>query len=106
MEATNTTIWILLVRPWTEPLVPIRAALRDAGMVARISRVDIEPALEAALSRRQYDVIVFDPSSQELTIDVVEARARAHGHATPIVVMRSVDQLVPLVNEALLARLN
>jgi hypothetical protein len=105
-DATNTRIRILLVRPWTQPIAPIRTALRDGGIDAHISRVDIEPALDAALSRRPYDVIVFDPSSQELTLDVVHTRAREHGHVTPIIVLGSIEQLASLIKHTLLANLN
>src|SRR5688572_12283 len=106
MDAASAKVRILLIRPWTESLAPIRDVLRDAKFTARISRVDIEPALNAALSRGAFDVIVFDPATKDLSLDIVEGRLRLHGRLTPIITLTSIDELVPAIRAALLARLN
>lgn len=67
--------------------------LRDSGFDAEITRIDIEPALHAALSRRAFDLVIHDPRVAGLSHDTVEARLRAHRHATPIVTLRSLATL-------------
>lgn len=106
MAATIGPVRILLIRPWTEPLAPLRAALRDADITARIARVDIEPALDAALSRGGYDVIVFDPSTKDLTLDIIESRLREHRRMTPIVTLTGLERLAAAIKAALISRLN
>lgn len=95
-----------MIRPWTEPLSEIRAALRGAGIAARISRVDIEPALNAALSRGDFDVVVYDPRTKELSKDTVIARLREHGRVAPVVDLTSDDKLPDAIWTAVKARLN
>lgn len=105
MAHSGTTPRILVIRPWTEPLVRFRAALRDTGVIVRITRVDIEPALNAALARASYDVVVWDPSST-ITRDIVEARLREHGRTASIVVMEEVGVTVTNIVHTLTARFN
>jgi hypothetical protein len=69
---------VLLVRPWVHPLAPLRDALRTAGFDPRFTRVDIEPALNAALARGAHDVILLDPNTPSLSRAIVEARLRDH----------------------------
>lgn len=76
---------VLLVRPWIHSLAPLRDALRVAGLDPRFTRVDIEPALNAALERGCHDVIVFDPDTPALSRGVIEARLREHRVDIPIV---------------------
>ena len=78
MAPASATPRILVIRAWTEPLTRLRAALREAGVTVRITRVDIEPALNAALARSSYDVVVWDPSCA-IARDLVDARLREHG---------------------------
>ena len=106
MSATSEPVRILLIRPWTQPLAPVRAALREAGIIARIFRIDIEPALNAALERTGYDLAVFDPATPGVTRELLEDRLRAHRRLMPIVTFDSLDTLVVSVKRALAQRLN
>jgi len=105
MAPFTATPRILVIRAWTEPLVRFREALREAGVVVRITRVDIEPALNAALVRGSFDVIVWDPTSS-VTRDVVAARLREHGRTASIVVMEEVGVTVTNIVHTLTARFN
>lgn len=106
MAATIGPVRILVIRPWTESLAPLRALLRDAGISARFARVDIEPALDAALARGGYDVIVFDPKTKELSLEVIVASLREHRRPIPIVVLGNLDVLVDAIRTALIRQLN
>jgi hypothetical protein len=105
MAPSSATPRILVIRPWTEPLTELRAALRDAGVTVRITRVDIEPALNAALARSSYDVVVWDPHCR-ITRDVVEARLREHGRTASIVVMEELGVTITNIVHTLTARFN
>lgn len=76
---------VLLVRPWVLPLAPLRDALRVGGVDPRFTRVDIEPALNAALTRGSHDVILLDTTAPSITRAIVEARLRDHRLEIPIV---------------------
>jgi hypothetical protein len=102
MAATTSQVRILLIRPWIRPLAPIRAALRDAALDARILRVDLEPALNAALARGGFDIIVFDPLTKELPRPVVQARLTPD--LEPVVLAN--DGLAAQIAAALISRLN
>ena len=69
---------VLLIQYWIRSGKPIRDALDAAGIVADITRVDIEPALNAALSWQRYRVAIFDPDTQTITEAAVEACVRRH----------------------------
>jgi DNA-binding NtrC family response regulator len=97
----GTSLRVLLIRAWIHRLEPLRAALRDAGLDVHITRVDLEPALEAALTRGAYDVVIHDASVTGLHRDLVEARLRDHRHATPIVALGALDALATAVVQAL-----
>ncbi|HEY5927326.1 MAG TPA: hypothetical protein VIV11_36815 [Kofleriaceae bacterium] len=106
MSAASDKVRILLIQPWTQPLAPIRAALRDAGIDARIFRIDIEVALNAALERNGYDLAVFDPTTPAITRENLEACMREHQRYMPIVTFDGTDTLVANVRVALAQRLN
>jgi DNA-binding response OmpR family regulator len=106
MDVTATPVRILVIRSWIEPLAPIRAAMREAAIDAHITRVDIEPALNAALSRSRFDIVLFDPSTPDLSLDIVEARLRDHRVIAPIVTLSSLDKLADALQAGLLSRLN
>jgi len=106
MAASSEKVRILLVRPWTEPLVAFRAALVASGIEARISRVDIEPALNAALSRTSFDLIVLDPRTPGITRDLVEARLRDHRRLVQIVMFDDTDVTIGAIQRALKQRYN
>ena len=84
---------VLLIRAWIHRLEPVRAALHDAGFDVEVTRIDIEPALHAALTRRAFDLVIHDPRVVGLPHELVETRLRMHRHATPIVTLRSLDAL-------------
>jgi tRNA/tmRNA/rRNA uracil-C5-methylase (TrmA/RlmC/RlmD family) len=87
MRDANNTIRILLIRAWTEPLAPLRAALEAHDLNARFHRVDIEPALNAALDRDNYTVIVFDPRTPGITRETLDSRMRANRRTIPVVTL-------------------
>jgi precorrin-6B methylase 1 len=105
MTPSSATPRILVIRAWTEPVAQLRAALRDAGVTVRITRVDIEPALNAALARSSYDVVIFDPRCS-IPRDIVEARLREHGRTATIVVMEELGVTVTNIVHTLTARFN
>jgi hypothetical protein len=105
MPLPSATPRILVIRPWTEPLTELRAALRDAGVIVRITRVDIEPALNAALARSSYDVVVWDPHCR-IARDIVDARLREHGRTASIVVMEELGVTITNIVHTLTARFN
>ena len=105
MAPSTATPRILVIRAWTEPLARFREALREAGIAVRITRVDIEPALNAALARNAYDVVVWDPEST-ISRDLVEARLREHGRTASLVVLQEVAVTVTNIVHTLTARFN
>jgi hypothetical protein len=84
---------VLLIRAWIHRLEPVRAALHGVGFYPVITRIDLEPALHAALSRRAFDLVIHDPNVGSLPHELVEARLRAHRHTTPIVTLREIATL-------------
>jgi hypothetical protein len=106
MSEVSTVVRILVIRAWTIAETPLRAALRRAGMAVEITRVDIEPAVNAALLRRSFDVIVLDPKTPTVTREDVEACLRAQRLWIPIVELRAVESLTDDIQSALANRLN
>jgi hypothetical protein len=106
MSAAIEKVRILLVRPWTVPLREFRAALAASGIGARISRVDIEPALNAALSRTSYDLVVLDPRTPGITRELVEARLRDHRRFVQIVMFDGLEETIAAILRALHHRFN
>jgi len=106
MREANNAIRILLIRPWTEPLAPLRAALEVDDLDVRFHRVDIEPALDAALDRGRYTVVVFDPRTPGITRETLESRMKANRRAIPIVTLRDVRTLAEDIRQALRSHVN
>lgn len=106
MREAKDAIRILLIRPWTEPLAPLRIALEHAAITARFHRIDIEPALNAALDRGGYDVVVFDPRTPGITREIIDACMRANRRAFPIVTLSDPSTLADAIRTALRAQLN
>lgn len=106
MRDVKDAIRILLIRPWTEPLAPLRIALDQAAIAARIHRVDIEPALNAALNRGGYDVVVLDPRTPAISVEVIEACMKANRRSFPIVTLGDPSTLGDAIRNAIRARLN
>jgi DNA-binding response OmpR family regulator len=101
MASANVKIRILLVRPWTEPLAPLRAELRSGGFDAQLVRIDFEPALNAALARERFDAVIFDPATPGLSRELIETRLREHRRAAPVVVLESVSTIAGALARAL-----
>jgi hypothetical protein len=104
MASPNSTVQLLLIRPWIHSLAPLRTSLRRAGFEARFTRVDIEPALNAALARGGYDVAVVDPATPGLTRSTIEGCLRDHRADFPIVVLEDIESLGEHVKTALASR--
>jgi CheY-like chemotaxis protein len=96
---------ILLVRPWTSGAERLRTSLRAAGLSVRISRVDFPAALHAALTWGSFDVILFDPTTPNITHELVSNALRDRNLSTPVVVLTS-DDIGTVVAAHLVARRN
>lgn len=104
MASPNSMVQVLLIRPWIHSLAPLRASLRRAGLEGRFTRVDIEPALHAALARGGYDVAVVDPATPGLTHSTIEGSLRDHRADFPIIVLEDIESLGVRVKAALASR--
>lgn len=98
------TVPVLVVQFWIHDVEPIRSALRDAGIDPRIRRVDIEPALHAALSWGRYEVVIYDPATPTISREAVEACLRASRREVPLVIADDLATLGERTQRALLAR--
>lgn len=70
---------VLLIQFWIHDADAIVNALASAEVEANVKRVDIEPAVFAALGLRPYDLVVFDPSTPGMSVETVESCMRSHG---------------------------
>ena len=104
MASPTSMVQVLLLRPWIHSLAPLRASLRRVGFEARFTRVDIEPALHAALARGGYDVAVVDPATPGLTRSTIEACLREHRADFPILILEDIEWLGEHVRAALVSR--
>jgi len=104
MAPSTSTVQVLLIRPWIHSLAPLRASLGRVGFEARFTRVDIEPALSAALARESYDVVVVDPATPGLTRSTIEGCLRDHRIDVPIIVLEDIESLGERVKVALASR--
>jgi hypothetical protein len=104
MSSPDSALKVLLIRPWIHSLAPIRAALRSAGYEARFTRVDIEPALQAAVVRGGLDLAIVDPATPGLSASTIEACVRDHRPYLPIVELGDVSDLAARIKRALAAR--
>lgn len=80
--------------------------MRELGHAVRITAVDIEPALNAALARTTFDVIVYDASTPAIARDTLSARMREHGRDIPVVEVTSLDVLAAQILRSLSGRMN
>ena len=95
-----------MIRPWTTPIAPLRDALHGAGLDVTLVRVDIEPALNAALMRSNFDVIVLDRATPGITCEVVETCLRARNRWIPIVELITLETVADEIRHALATSLN
>lgn len=104
MASLTSMVKVLLIRPWIHSLAPLRAALRRVGLEARFTRVDIEPALNAALARAGFDVVVVDPQTPGLSPSTIEARLRDHRVEVPVLALEDTETIGLRIRAALAAR--
>jgi hypothetical protein len=78
---------ILVVQLWTEDLNPIEVAAREAGIDAAFTRADFEAAINAVLAHEHFDLAIFDPTTPDLTREIVENCFRLHGRDIPLIVL-------------------
>jgi len=71
-----------------------------------ITAVDIEPALNAALQRTAFDIVVYDPSTPSITRDTLAARMREHARDVPILELTTVDAVAREIARLVAARRN
>ena len=100
---------VLLIRPWTCEIDSIVRWLRAADLEPTIERVDFEPALRAALKSGRYtiaiySVAVYDPQTETLSREVVEAALREHAPELPLLVLDDVQLLGARVRQVVQAR--
>lgn len=101
MPAPGMRIRIVLVRSWLHKLEPVRAAVRAAGLAPTFLRVDIEPALHAALTRGDVDLVIYDPTLEGLSRAIVEARCKKLRPGLPCIALGKLDDLGARINAVL-----
>src|SRR5947208_1130316 len=99
-----STVEVLLVQLWTLDPDPILRVLRVAGLDARVTRVDIEPALHAAVNRQSYDLVLYDPATPGLPIASVEAALRASRCGGVLLIADDLTLLAESIRHALRSR--
>lgn len=104
MPSPDSTVKVLLIRPWIHSLTPLRAAMRSAGYEARFTRVDIEAALHAALARGGFDLAIVDPATPGLSRSTIEGCLRDHRSSIPMIELGGSADLVDQIRRALDAR--
>lgn len=97
---------ILVVQRWTTDLDPLDEALHDAGLHAVITRVDFVAALDAALTHERFDVVIYDPSTPDLSREALEASLRQHGGELRVVILEDVRHIGEQVASLLALRRN
>lgn len=84
---------VLVVQFWVHDSRPVRDALAAADIDADLVRVDIEPAVNAALSWGRYAAILYDPATTTVSLAAVEQCMRANQCAAPLVVADDLSTL-------------
>ncbi len=106
MRPSRRLTRVLVIQFWIRELDPIARALSEAGIEAALTRVDIEPALHAALVRDDFDVAIYEPEIPGLSRREIEACLGANGRDLPLVILEDLDSLGTRVAAALAARRN
>ncbi len=66
------------MRPWAKSVEPALAALRRVGVDPMHELVDTEPALVAALTRHEWDVVIYDhDGAKDIPLELVYTHAPA-----------------------------
>lgn len=95
------TIDVLAIQFWIHDPALIRDAVHAAGFIARIKRIDIEPALHAALGRQPWHLVIYDPATPDLSLETVRRAMRAFRRRVPVVIVGDVTPLVEQVRRVL-----
>lgn len=95
---------VLVIQFWIRDIRAIRAAFELAGVTAEITRVDIEPALYAALSWCEYDLAIYDPSTPTISRESVEKCLRSHHREIPLVLAEAGAPLAERITAAVAGR--
>lgn len=78
---------LLCICSWMLPSSELRDALRARRLEASIARVDIEPALRAALGRGPYSAAIYVRGLAGLGLDLVHTQLLLLAPATPLLVV-------------------
>lgn len=102
--APRQELRVLVIRPWTESLAELRAALESAGHTVHIVRVDFEAALHAALTRDRFDAAILDPATPGISRELLEASLREHGNHCQLIELT--DEIAAALRRAFVERWN
>lgn len=78
---------LLCICSWNHPSSELRDALRAHRLEAAIARVDIEPALRAALARGPYSAVIYVRGLAGLGLDLVQTQMLLLATTMPLVVV-------------------
>lgn len=106
VAAATFSLHILLIQSWTSDVRAFEETLRAAGIEAAITRVDFRAALEAALARQRFDLVVLDPSTSDLPRGAIDECLQRAGHEVSIILLEDMATLGERVLRALAPRLN
>jgi len=95
---------LLLICSWVHRSAEIHRALEQVGIYASLVRVDVEPALRAALVRGGYAAVVFVSDTPGLQRDLVETHILLHALDTPLVVVECISAIGSALVQRLRAR--
>jgi hypothetical protein len=97
---------ILLIQSWVVATHGIRMQLVAGGFLPKITRVDFEAALVAALWRGNIDLVLSCSSTPSLPPDVVEIRMNEYGVRAPLVEVGDLETLATRARRAMAALRN
>lgn len=95
---------VLVIQFWIEAVDPIAAAFQNIGITPRIKRVDIEPALNAALGRLAWHLVIYDPKTPGIGLKALQAAMRTYRCNAPLVIVDDSSALEDRIVEALRER--
>jgi len=93
---------ILWIRSWAQPTQALRDALADIGYRAILTRVDIEPAVHAAVMRRDFELAIVDGDAG-IARELVETWFREHRIYAPVIDHGAPATLVHRIERAMRA---
>lgn len=104
MTSDRPRIDVLLIQFWIHDIGPVVKALARAEVDANIKRVDIEPAVYAALGVKAYQLVIFDPRTPGLSRETVQSCMRSHGSTAQLVVLEDATAIEDAIAGALRRR--